>query len=64
MPCHEGNQFFPEPPTQKVDLIYLCCPNNPTGAAATHEQLKQFVDYALDAAGRYHFRCQLRRFYH
>ena len=48
MPCHERNQFFPEPPEQKVDLIYLCCPNNPTGAAATHEQLAQFVSYALE----------------
>ncbi len=47
MPCHERNLFFPEPPTQKVDLIYLCCPNNPTGAVATHEQLKSFVEYAL-----------------
>lgn len=42
----EENGFFPEPPTQKVDLIYLCSPNNPTGAVATHEQLRTFVDYA------------------
>jgi len=47
MPCHERNQFFPEPPSQKVDLIYLCCPNNPTGAVATHDQLAQFVSYAV-----------------
>ncbi|MEO1561114.1 MAG: aminotransferase class I/II-fold pyridoxal phosphate-dependent enzyme, partial [Cyanobacteria bacterium J06632_19] len=33
-------------PKQKVDLIYLCFPNNPTGAVATKEQLKVFVDYA------------------
>jgi len=46
MPCHERNGFFPEPPREKVDLIYLCCPNNPTGAAATYDQLEQFVEYA------------------
>lgn len=37
--------FFPQPPTGKVDLIYLCSPNNPTGAVATHAQLQQYVDY-------------------
>jgi len=47
MPCHERNGFFPEPPREKVDLIYLCCPNNPTGATATRDQLEQFVHYAL-----------------
>lgn len=47
MPCNEDNHFFPEPPSQKVDLIYLCVPNNPTGAVCTKEQLKQFVDYAI-----------------
>jgi LL-diaminopimelate aminotransferase len=34
---------------QKVDIIYLCFPNNPTGAVATREQLKGWVDYALDS---------------
>ena len=48
MPCHERNQFFPELPEQKVNIIYLCCPNNPTGAAATREQLTQFVNFALE----------------
>lgn len=47
MPCNESNNFFPEVPKQKVDLIYLCSPNNPTGAVATKEQLKKFVDYAI-----------------
>lgn len=42
----EENGFFPEPPAGKVDLIYLCSPNNPTGAVATHAQLQSFVDYA------------------
>ncbi|MCF6335561.1 MAG: LL-diaminopimelate aminotransferase, partial [Spirochaetales bacterium] len=46
MPCTEENNFFPNLPKGKVDLIYLCSPNNPTGAVATHEQLKKFVDYA------------------
>ena len=46
MPCTEENGFFPDLPTQKVDLIYICSPNNPTGAVATKKQLKKFVDYA------------------
>lgn len=46
MPCTEANGFFPAVPDHKVDLIYLCSPNNPTGAVATHAQLKAFVDYA------------------
>ena len=44
--CSEDNNFVPKPPKQKVDLIYLCFPNNPTGTVATSEQLKAFVDYA------------------
>ena len=46
MPCVEENGFSPEPPKEKVDMIYLCFPNNPTGAVATREQLKAWVDYA------------------
>lgn len=46
LPCTAENGFFPSLPSQKVDLIYLCSPNNPTGAVASHEQLKAFVDYA------------------
>jgi LL-diaminopimelate aminotransferase len=46
MPCTEQNNFVPDPPAEKVDLIYLCFPNNPTGAVATKEQLKKWVDYA------------------
>ena len=46
MPCAEQNNFVPELPDEKVDLIYLCFPNNPTGAVATAEQLKKWVDYA------------------
>lgn len=48
MICNEANGFIPEPPREKVDLLYLCSPNNPTGAVATHEELKKFVDYALE----------------
>ena len=46
MPCVESNGFSPEPPKEPVDIIYLCYPNNPTGATATREQLKAWVDYA------------------
>ena len=48
MPCTEENGFVPNLPEKKVDLIYLCFPNNPTGAVATKEQLKKWVDYARD----------------
>ena len=48
MPCVAKNGFFPELPKGKVDIIYLCSPNNPTGAVATKEQLKSFVDYAIE----------------
>jgi LL-diaminopimelate aminotransferase len=48
MPCTEENGFFSELPKEKVDLIYLCSPNNPTGAVASREQLKMFVDWAID----------------
>jgi len=44
--CNEDNNFIPEVPESKVDLIYLCSPNNPTGAVMNHEQLKKFVSYA------------------
>ena len=43
---NRANGFIPALPTQPVDLIYLCFPNNPTGVTATREQLKQWVDYA------------------
>ncbi len=48
MPCTEQNGFFPSTPKEKVDLIYLCSPNNPTGSVATKAQLKSFVDYARE----------------
>ena len=47
LPCTPRNGFIPQPPRRKVDLIYLCSPNNPTGAAATRAQLEAWVNYAL-----------------
>lgn len=46
LPCNVDNDFVPQLPSEKVDLIYLCYPNNPTGTTLTHEQLKVWVDYA------------------
>ena len=46
MPCVEENGFTPQIPQEKVDMIYLSFPNNPTGTVATKEQLKAWVDYA------------------
>ncbi len=48
LPFTEENNFVPELPKEKVDIIYLCFPNNPTGTVATKEQLKVWVDYALE----------------
>lgn len=48
MVCDRENNFIPEPPREVADLIYLCNPNNPTGAAATHTELQEFVDYARE----------------
>lgn len=46
--CTPANGFVPEIPAQKVDLIYLCYPNNPTGAVATRAQLEKWVHYARE----------------
>ncbi len=46
LPITAENNFTAEIPNEKVDLIYLCYPNNPTGATATKEDLKAWVDYA------------------
>ena len=47
LPCNEGNGFMPDvPQNEALDLIYLCSPNNPTGAAATRAQLDAWVKYA------------------
>ncbi|MCQ2232346.1 MAG: LL-diaminopimelate aminotransferase [Paludibacteraceae bacterium] len=47
MPTTEENGFEPQLPSERVDMIYLCYPNNPTGTVLTKEQLKKWVDYAL-----------------
>ena len=47
LPCTAQNGFIPEPPKEHADVIYLCSPNNPTGAAATRAQLEAWVGYAL-----------------
>lgn len=46
MECPEKNNFLPEVPKEKADLLYICSPNNPTGTVATHEQLQSYVAYA------------------
>ena len=46
LPCTEGNGFIAEPPDQRVELVYLCFPNNPTGAMATREQMERWVTWA------------------
>ena len=46
MPCTAENGFAPELPEEKPDLIYLCFPNNPTGATITKDALQKWVDYA------------------
>jgi len=46
MNCTSSNSFVPELPSEPVELIYLCFPNNPTGATITKDQLKTWVEYA------------------
>ncbi|HOM03608.1 MAG TPA: LL-diaminopimelate aminotransferase [Acetivibrio sp.] len=46
LPCTAQNNFIPELPKEKVDIIYLCFPNNPTGMTLSKEELKKWVDYA------------------
>ncbi|MCD8202415.1 MAG: LL-diaminopimelate aminotransferase [Prevotella sp.] len=47
MPCLEENNFVPQIPDHRVDIIYLCYPNNPTGTVITREELRKWVNYAL-----------------
>jgi LL-diaminopimelate aminotransferase len=46
MPCLADNNFAPELPKETPDIIYLCFPNNPTGATIKKDQLQEWVDYA------------------
>jgi len=48
LPVTAENNFTPELPSEPVDVIYLCYPNNPTGVVATKETLKKWVDYAVE----------------
>ena len=48
LPCNKENDFVPSLPEEKVDMIYLCLPNNPTGTVLTRDQLKVWVDYAKE----------------
>lgn len=47
MPCTAENNFVPAIPEETPDLIYICCPNNPTGTAMKKEELQTWVDFAL-----------------
>lgn len=46
--CSEETNFIPELPEERVDVIYLCSPNNPTGTSLTKSELKKWVDYAIE----------------
>ena len=48
MPCTSENNFIPAIPDKRIDIVYLCYPNNPTGTTLTKAELKKWVDYALE----------------
>jgi LL-diaminopimelate aminotransferase len=48
LPCRAENGFVPGPPNEHADIVYLCFPNNPTGAVATRAQLEKWVAYAQE----------------
>ncbi len=48
IPCLEENGFIPLPPNQRLDFVYLCTPNNPTGIAMTKKELTLWVDWAQE----------------
>lgn len=47
LPCTSENGFIPEIPNKKIDIVFLCYPNNPTGTTASEQELKKWVDYAI-----------------
>ena len=47
MPCTAENNFVPELPKETPDIIYICCPNNPTGTTLNKDQLQKWVDFSL-----------------
>lgn len=48
LPCTVKNNFVPEPPREHADVVYLCFPNNPTGAVASRAQLSSWIEYARE----------------
>ena len=64
MPCLEENGFLPEFPTETPDLIYLCFPNNPSGAAITKDKLQEWVDYANKNGAVIIYECGIRGLYY
>ena len=48
IPMNKENNFIPELPKEKIDIIYLCFPNNPTGTAITKDELQKWVNYAVE----------------
>ena len=47
IPCLSENNFIPQIPDHRIDIIYLCYPNNPTGMVISKDELKKWVNYAL-----------------
>jgi LL-diaminopimelate aminotransferase len=48
IPCLSENNFIPQIPDRRIDMLYLCYPNNPTGTTLSKEELKKWVNYALE----------------
>ena len=48
LPCNAENNFIPELPSKKADMIYLCYPNNPTGVTLSKNELQKWVNYAIE----------------
>jgi LL-diaminopimelate aminotransferase len=48
LPCTAENNFVPDPPKEQIDLVYLCFPNNPTGAVASRAELSRWIRYARE----------------
>ncbi len=48
LPCLSENNFVPEIPNRRIDILYLCYPNNPTGTVINKAELKKWVNYALE----------------
>lgn len=48
LPTHAENNFSPDFPTQPVDIVYICCPNNPTGTVLSRSRLKEWVDWCRE----------------